>query len=298
MRLSVRCLAVLVAALTTVLGVTPAAVGAPPSNDDIATAVAVTTLPFSDARSTVEATPAATDPSCAGGGPTVWYAVRLKKDTAVTATTTGSSYDTTLSAYTGSPGSLTQIACNDDFGGLQSQITFTAPARQTIYVMVGAFASGPGGDLVLSITGTPAPKRPVQPPVGLNRRVSGPVSASGFLEFSTHGCPFFYEQLDGSYDTKHGTGSFHVEGCIDTDSTVPGGFRFEGTFSITTPQGDRITGTAQGTVFPLELTLTVTDTAGSPSLKNVGGTILLTLNDISGSALHGTLSGSLKHNPR
>jgi hypothetical protein len=297
MRLAVRCLAVLVAGLAAVLAFVPTAMAAPPSNDDIANAVAVTSLPFSDTRSTVEATEAPTDPSCAGAGPTVWYAVTLKKDATVTASTAGSSYDTTLSAYTGTPGSLTQIACNDDFTGLQSQITFTAPRRETIYVMVGAFGGGLGGNLVLSITGTEAPKRSVQSPVGLNRRVSGSVTASGFFEFSSRGCPFVYEQLDGTYDTKKGTGSFHVEGCVDLAS-VPGGFLLVGTFTITTPQGDRISGTAQGTVFPLDLTLTVTDVAGSPSLKNVGGTIRLTLDGISGSNLQGTLTGSLKHNPR
>jgi hypothetical protein len=186
MRLTARCLVALLAALALIVGVTPAAMAAAPSNATIATSVAVTKLPTTDSH----------------------------------------------------------------------------------------------------------PTGVVQPPVGLNRRVSGSVTASGFFEFSSRGCSFVYQQLDGTYDTKQGPGSFHVAGCVNLAS----GFVFLGTFTITTPQGDTITGTAEGPVFPLELTLTVTDTRGSPSLKNVGGTILLTLDGISGS-LHGTLSGSLNHHP-
>jgi hypothetical protein len=59
----------------------------------------------------------------------------------------GSDYDTTLSVYTGTPGNLTQIACNDDFTSLQSAVIFNAVAGETYFLMVGAFDSGPGGNL-------------------------------------------------------------------------------------------------------------------------------------------------------
>jgi len=75
----------------------------------------------------------------------------------IAADTFGSDYDTTLSAYTVSPGGLVQVACNDDAGfGLQSQVTIPVTAGDTYYFMAGAFASGPGGNLVFNVdVGTP-----------------------------------------------------------------------------------------------------------------------------------------------
>jgi len=134
---------------------TPAA--AAPSNDDIANASPITALPFSDALSTVDATTEAGDPDCAGNGPTVWYAITLATDTRVGANTFGSDYDTTLSVYSGSPGALNLIVCNDDVGGMQSQMVFDAAGGTTYYLMVGAFSSGPGGNLTFFVDVAPPP---------------------------------------------------------------------------------------------------------------------------------------------
>jgi hypothetical protein len=127
-----RALAFLLALALLLLAVAPAAAAAP-GNDNIANATAITALPYSDAISTVEATTDdAGDPNCSGNGHTVWYILTLPADTHVGANTFGSSYDTTLSVYTGSPGALNQIACNDDAGfGLQSSVAFIAAAGVT-----------------------------------------------------------------------------------------------------------------------------------------------------------------------
>lgn len=132
---------------------------AQPSNDDIANATAFSALPFSDGPvDTTTATTAPDDPNCAGTGPTVWYAFTPSSDVRVGIDTFSSDYDTTLSAYTGSPGNLTQIACNDDAGGtLQSAIVFDATGGVTHFIMVGAFASGPGGTLFLHADVAPPP---------------------------------------------------------------------------------------------------------------------------------------------
>jgi len=125
---------------------------APPSNDDFASATVVTEpLPFSDSVNTVDATTAADDPDCVGNGPTVWYAYTPGADLQILANTFGSDYDTTLSAYVGSPGSLTQIACNDDTASLQSAVVIDVLAGETYYFMVGAFSSGPGGNLIFTV---------------------------------------------------------------------------------------------------------------------------------------------------
>jgi hypothetical protein len=134
----------------------PQAFAAPPANDDFDSATLVgLALPFSDSLNTIEATTAAGDPDCAGNGPTVWYAFTPAQDIEVRAITFGSDYDTTLSVYTGSRGSLTQIACNDDLQGPQSSVIFNAIAGQTYFLMVGSFASGPGGNLVFSMDVAP-----------------------------------------------------------------------------------------------------------------------------------------------
>ena len=153
-----RPIASLVLALViTFAGVSPA-LAAPPSNDDFNSATVVTEpLPFSDAINTVEATTAGDDPDCAGQGPTVWYVFTPSQDMSVQANTFGSDYDTTLSVYTGSQGNLTQITCNDDFGNLQSAVTFDVVANETYYLMVGSFASGPGGNLVFTVRLPPEP---------------------------------------------------------------------------------------------------------------------------------------------
>ena len=62
---------------------------------------------------------------------------------AIEANTFGSNYDTTLSVYTGSRGSLMQLACNDDSGSLQSRIRFDAVAGTTYYFMVSSFSFFP-----------------------------------------------------------------------------------------------------------------------------------------------------------
>jgi hypothetical protein len=152
-------LATILALVAVVLpGLAPAAF-AQPANDDIANATSFSALPFSDGPvDTTTATSAPDDPQCAGTGPTVWYAFTPSSDVRVGIDTFGSDYDTTLSAYTGSPGNLTRIACNDDAGGtLQSAIAFDATGGVTYFIMVGAFASGPGGTLFLHADVAPPP---------------------------------------------------------------------------------------------------------------------------------------------
>jgi len=151
------CTSLVLTLVITVAGASPV-LAAPPANDDFSSATTVTEpLPFGDAINTVEATTASDDPDCVGQGPTVWYTFAPSQDMDVQANTYGSDYDTTLSVYTGSQGNLTQIACNDDAGSLQSAVTFTALANETYYFMVGAFASGPGGNLVFTVTLPPPP---------------------------------------------------------------------------------------------------------------------------------------------
>lgn len=131
---------------------------APPSNDDIASATIVTEpLPFTNTVNTSEATTAPDDPDCYGNGSTVWYQYTASQNVLIQADTFGSNYDTTLSVYIGSPGSLTQIVCEDNpqlpYGpnASQSAVILDALAGRTYYFMVGTAGSGPGGTLVFNV---------------------------------------------------------------------------------------------------------------------------------------------------
>jgi hypothetical protein len=124
----------------------------PPANDAFGAAEAVAGLPFTASVSTLEATTAPDDPSCAGNAASVWYAYASPVTVWLTADTFGSDYNTTLSAYTGSPGSLDQVACNDDTGaGAQSEVTFLASAGVTYYLMAAGIPGGGALELALDI---------------------------------------------------------------------------------------------------------------------------------------------------
>ena len=128
---------------------------AAPTNDDFANATVVTVSPFTDGPvSTVEATTQATDPvACAGAAHSVWYRYTADHTGSMSFDTFGSSFDTALSAYTGTEGALSLVACNDDAAnGLQSQITFDITAGTTYAIMaVGCCTTGgASGDLVVN----------------------------------------------------------------------------------------------------------------------------------------------------
>ena len=151
-----RSILILVGTLSLVLGSVPLASAAAPANDDLGSATVVGSLPFADALSTVDATFAADDPTgCTGAAHSVWYTYTAGLDGLVAFETYGSDFDTVLSAYTGTRGSLQRIACNDDTHTLQSHIKFAVTTGTTYYVMVAGYGNGPvdegaSGELVLS----------------------------------------------------------------------------------------------------------------------------------------------------
>jgi hypothetical protein len=151
--------------------------GTPPVNDNIANATAVTTSNFVSTVDNSAATTEATDPTppCAltaqhpSTNPrtrTVWWSLTAGSTGSVTLSTIGSVYDTTLSVWTGTAASLTNVACNDDVSGgqyTQSLLTFSATVGTKYYIMVAPF--GPpdtgadllGGKTVLNVSnGSPS----------------------------------------------------------------------------------------------------------------------------------------------
>jgi hypothetical protein len=86
-------------------------------------------------------------------GYTAWWTF-VGTGGAVTIDTAGSTFDTILAVYTGSPGSFTQVACVDDVFepdfSLQSRVTIDTLAGVTYYVQAGGFG-GDSGRLQLVI---------------------------------------------------------------------------------------------------------------------------------------------------
>jgi hypothetical protein len=126
-------------------------------NDDCMTPKAISSVPYNDSINTQNAGSFSTDPVTCSGDPnthSVWYSITPTVNTVYGVDTVGSDYDTVLSVFTGSCGSLAQIACNNDFGsaiseGKSSVLTFSATAGTTYLIQAGG--RGLGGNLKLRV---------------------------------------------------------------------------------------------------------------------------------------------------
>jgi len=122
----------------------------PPANDDFNNAVLVNTSPFTATANTVGATIALDDPviPCVASQKwaSVWYRYTPSVAGVLDVDTYTSTYDTVLAVWTGSRGSLTAVACNDDTGGLQSHVNLAVTAGQVYYIEVASY--GPGGGIL------------------------------------------------------------------------------------------------------------------------------------------------------
>ena len=134
-----RALAIVIAVCYPVM-LSPAATAAPQSNDDIANAKAIISLPYSDTTDTTSATTAAADPTlCAWGKgySTVWYTFHPVASGPYLATAVGSSYSTVLAIWQGAPDSLTQVAC-----GFSWSLVATLVAGTDYYIEVAGASTG------------------------------------------------------------------------------------------------------------------------------------------------------------
>jgi len=191
----------------------------PPPNDNFASAINITTLSFNDVQDSSGATTESADPTppCAnqftvaqgnmGGHPngaynTIWYKFTPIFSANLNVDTSGSSYDSVISIWTGSAGSLVNVACNDDINPgivLQSQLLgVRLTASTTYYIMVSSFgppdpnpiALGGRSQLNFSFNNglTPAPTLSSISPISTSS--GGPdvpmtVNGTGFLSGAT-----------------------------------------------------------------------------------------------------------------
>jgi len=123
----------------------------------------IATVPFTDETDTTAATTSSSDPdqSCPFNGPrkdsnSVWYSFTPASAGTATVDTSGSGYDTVVTAYTGPCGHLREIACNDDISNTNRQSAVSIPVSGgTRYLLeVTDFDEQPGGGrLVFTLDG-------------------------------------------------------------------------------------------------------------------------------------------------
>jgi hypothetical protein len=156
------------------LAALPGAALAAIANDHPDQATIIEALPFATVQDTSGATGAAEDPDCGDSGHTVWFTYTADAVLDVYANTFGSDFDTTLSVYVDDGNSLTQLACNDDFESLQSQVFWTVEPGTTYLVMAGSFNQGEGGNLAFQMDVGIAPPPPPPPdPFEMSLTVEG-----------------------------------------------------------------------------------------------------------------------------
>ncbi|MFT7536184.1 MAG: hypothetical protein ACI85K_002138 [Hyphomicrobiaceae bacterium] len=109
---------------------------------------------------------------CASGGNDVWFSYTAGGSGTLSVSTCGlASYDTAIQMFSGSCGSLTSIACNDDSCSLQSTVSASVSAG-TYYIRVGGY-NGATGTFGLDVSGPSAPASPPSAPSGLGATAAG-----------------------------------------------------------------------------------------------------------------------------
>jgi len=134
------------------------------SNDLCSGAVVITSYPYTNAQSTFNASSYGDPvPDCIDGfGNGVWYQFTPPVDGQLVVDTFGSDFDTGLAVYTGDCGDLTEVACNDDTGGINSQVILPATAGVTYRFLVGGY-SAHVGNLIFHLDFLTAPAFITQP---------------------------------------------------------------------------------------------------------------------------------------
>jgi hypothetical protein len=133
------------------------------ANDDCENAEPVgdvTNLPFDTTTATFDGL------GTCMSSPNIWYCYTATCTGAVTVSLCGSSYDTMLAVYDGCTCNPlgTELGCNDNYCGLQSEISFAATAGNEYLIEVGGWSTDTGeGLLSISIGCEPVYDKPLEP---------------------------------------------------------------------------------------------------------------------------------------
>ncbi len=117
----------------------------PPANDEIENATTISTSPYSTNQDTTAASYANDDPylPCAAGGSrqgsgSVWFKYIPSQSGLLDVNTVDSGFDTILGIWTGSRGSLTNVACDDDSGGTLTSLLDDVAVNQGVTYFIEA----------------------------------------------------------------------------------------------------------------------------------------------------------------
>ncbi len=150
---------------------------AQPTNDDLADAVDITSLPYSDSATNIDAT--IEDDEAGVGHASVWWSFTPSDDGTLVVDTYGSNINTTLSIWTGAGHPLEEQAYNRNAGNtVQSELGAVVAAGTTYYVRVAGTTSSQQGDITLNVS--------VEPPLPNDRLADAieitslPFTGSGF----------------------------------------------------------------------------------------------------------------------
>jgi hypothetical protein len=198
-----------------------------PTNDMFANRITLTGSSITVNTTNVGATSEAGEPSHAGFPPrqTLWWTWTAPGSGSVDIDTFTSNFDTVLAVYTGSAvNMLTQVAANDQFGGNQSKVTFTAAGGTVFQVVVGGFFSATG-NVTMHVTFTQN-----MPTISSFNPTSGPfgtgVTINGTNLMGATDVHFFNDK----------DADFVVNSDTMISATVPFGAT-TGAISVTTPGG-------------------------------------------------------------
>lgn len=166
--------------------------------------------------------------------PGIWYTF-VGNGATNTLTMCGSSYDTKIGVFTGTCASLVCVTGNDDFCGLQSQVTFATTAGTTYYVIVTGFGSAAGA-FTLTRTSAALPNDVCSGAININcgQTITGSTAcgatpdavatcvttlntaAGVWYQFVGDGSPVTMSLCGSSYDTKIGifTGTCTSLTCV------------------------------------------------------------------------------------
>ncbi len=161
-------------------------------------------------------------PDCVDGfGHGVWYQFIAPVTGQLVVDTFGSDFDTGLAIYTGSCDALTEVVCNDDTGGVTSQVTVPTTAGTTYFIIAGGYDSD-AGNLVLHLNHLTPPAFAVQPTnesVVISNIASFSATLTGALpmsfQWSFNGTPLVD---DGIHITGSATASLSIANITTADA--------------------------------------------------------------------------------
>jgi hypothetical protein len=178
---------------------------ASPANDNFSAAFTLSGTNITINASNIGATAETGEPSYSGnpGGKSVWWIWTAPADGGVLVHTTGSTFDTILTVYSGSSlASLRLVAVNDDHGSLQtSQAAFNAASGTAYRISVDGY-NGASGNIQLTLTCRAEPiSRPVNDDFSDRIQLRGPeisITTANFLSTREQLEPKHARQIGGA----------------------------------------------------------------------------------------------------